>query len=292
MSFSDKTIADRPFSYLSQISKPAQILSLAGAIAILCGTLSTIGLWFILWDLPSQELIEAITRDIGLFWAAAFLVPFLVSFLVSTGLIWSIYRLSLSNRNLRKAVDVDDLTRLDNRSSFYRQGEALFARQRAPCCGEKQHLSLLMLDADHFKSVNDTYGHLAGDLALKHLAGILQATSRDKDLLARLGGEEFAILLQGADIRGAANMAERVRKAVAAKPLYWAGNDISLTLSIGVTQICVSDETFNAALHRADQALYAAKSAGRNQVIAQQSQTTNMSGKANVIPFATASASV
>jgi diguanylate cyclase (GGDEF)-like protein len=124
-----------------------------------------------------------------------------------------------------------------------------------------------MIDVDHFKHVNDTFGHSTGDNALRHLASLMKQELRKIDTLGRLGGEEFAIILPGATLAAAEVFAERLRNTVAASPATHHDQPISLTVSIGVTEIKVGDTCADDTLARADRALYQAKERGRNRVI-------------------------
>jgi diguanylate cyclase (GGDEF)-like protein len=123
-----------------------------------------------------------------------------------------------------------------------------------------------MLDLDLFKGVNDTYGHTAGDAVLKHFARLMQNAIRKIDTAGRLGGEEFAIILPGADAMAAKASAERLRKVVATTPFVREGKTIPLTVSIGIATMGPGDRNEDAALTRADGALYRAKRNGRNRV--------------------------
>jgi diguanylate cyclase (GGDEF)-like protein len=144
-------------------------------------------------------------------------------------------------------------------------------RQRA--LGAEQQRSrgaLLMVDIDHFKRVNDHYGHLAGDHVLRHIVGVLRQRLRASDVLGRYGGEEFMVLLPGTDLHGAAQLAEQLRQAVQAAPCEWQGQHIPFTVSIGVAASADTpadpSRTSEALLQAADQALYRAKDDGRNRV--------------------------
>ena len=144
-------------------------------------------------------------------------------------------------------------------------------RQRA--LGAEQQRSrgaLLMVDIDHFKRVNDHYGHLAGDHVLRHIVGVLRQRLRASDVLGRYGGEEFMVLLPGTDLHGAAQLAEQLRQAVQAAPCEWQGQRIPFTVSIGVAASADTpadpSRTSEALLQAADQALYRAKDDGRNRV--------------------------
>ena len=164
---------------------------------------------------------------------------------------------------LREMAATDFLTGLANRRHFLARLEQELARiQRL----EKHRASVLMLDSDHFKRVNDTFGHATGDKVLRHLAVLMQKGLRKVDIAGRVGGEEFAIILPGADLPAAEVFAERLRKKVAGTPMAQEDRAIPLTVSIGVTGMKASDTSADDALVRADRALYRAKECGRNKV--------------------------
>jgi len=157
----------------------------------------------------------------------------------------------------------DGLTRLYNRREFSER----LAQARA---GEERRggvFALLLLDLDHFKKLNDTYGHPAGDAALRNAARILEQHSRTEDVPARYGGEEFALILQGADEAGALRLAERIRKALEKDELVFEGARIKVTASIGVAQWPRDGRETEALIAAVDRALYAAKQGGRNRVV-------------------------
>lgn len=129
--------------------------------------------------------------------------------------------------------------------------------------------SVVMVDLDGFKSINDTWGHPAGDTALKHVARLLKVRLRQLDVIARLGGEEFAIVLPGAREADAVRLAEKLRAQLEASPLDLDGNVVNVTASFGVAEVIRDgDGSVNDGLRRADMALYAAKRGGRNRVVA------------------------
>jgi len=162
-------------------------------------------------------------------------------------------------RKLSRGALHEPLTGLYNRLHFMeRLTSELAAAQR-----HKRALSLLLIDVDHFKGVNDEHGHLAGDEALKMVARVLQSTVRKEDVVARYGGEEFVVLARETAMTGGRALAERVRKAVERSRYTWQGHDLNLTVSIGVT--VRSDREI---LEAADKALYRAKQKGRNCVVA------------------------
>ncbi len=163
---------------------------------------------------------------------------------------------------LRELAMTDPLTGVANRRYFYDQTD--HELQRAVRYGH--HLSLIYADLDHFKSVNDNFGHDVGDEALKLFADAALELVRDSDVVGRLGGEEFAILLPQTSEEGAFRLAERLRQKVAAIPLDAGGRPVLLTVSIGVHEWTVLEETMEEALKKADHALLEAKRGGRNMV--------------------------
>ncbi|MDP1634446.1 MAG: GGDEF domain-containing protein, partial [Gallionellaceae bacterium] len=129
-----------------------------------------------------------------------------------------------------------------------------------------QSAAFLMVDIDFFKSVNDTYGHAVGDLVLQHFAELAKQRLRRVDLIGRLGGEEFGILLPGTDAEGAMLFAERLRSQVADTPALHENITVPITISIGVALFDAKDNAADSIMVRADMALYRAKADGRNRV--------------------------
>jgi diguanylate cyclase (GGDEF)-like protein/PAS domain S-box-containing protein len=164
---------------------------------------------------------------------------------------------------LEKRAQIDALTGLNNRRHFYELAEQEIVRTRR----YGKPLAILMLDVDHFKAINDTYGHHSGDIVLQQLGDICRQTMREIDIIGRLGGEEFSILLPEANGLQVQEVAERLREAVAATVVRLEQDvSVSFTVSIGVTALVASDDGVAAMLKRADEALYVAKYSGRNRV--------------------------
>jgi diguanylate cyclase (GGDEF)-like protein len=151
---------------------------------------------------------------------------------------------------------IDELTGLPNRRGL----------ERAMAQGGERPAALLMVDADHFKRLNDSFGHAAGDAALRHMAQIFLRTLREGDLATRIGGEEFALWLDGARGPTAHDVAERVRRATQESTLHWAGAEVKLTCSIGVACFPEPIRQIASLGPAADAALYRAKEGGRNRV--------------------------
>lgn len=174
-----------------------------------------------------------------------------------------IRRIKRYAQNLWLLATTDALTGLPSRRNFLLRGASEIARSQRL----QLPVALLMIDADHFKNVNDHYGHEAGDAVLKALALILQNHTRKTDLIGRLGGEEFAVLLPGVALDGARETAERLLREVAAQVVRVEDKPIRFTVSIGVAASGQENLLIDALLRRADQALYQAKAAGRNRLM-------------------------
>ncbi|MBB2177210.1 sensor domain-containing diguanylate cyclase [Gluconacetobacter johannae] len=180
-------------------------------------------------------------------------------------------------QELKDLACIDHLTQLPNRRAFAeRLDEAFQGVSRAATCqgdcyaaggeGDDSRAAVLMIDIDHFKIINDTYGHTVGDAVIRHFATMLRTTLRVTDSAGRLGGEEFAACLPGADLAQAELFARRLRRRVAANPAIVRGRAIDFTVSIGISDITAWDTHAGDPLARADMALYSAKERGRNRV--------------------------
>lgn len=172
-------------------------------------------------------------------------------------------RLEDANAELLRLATTDPLTDVANRRHFLEQ---LAAEVRRRARGGED-LSLLSLDLDYFKSVNDTYGHQAGDEVLKAFAGVMKREARAVDTVGRMGGEEFMILMPATDGAAARVAAERIRQSVAALAIAAGGQTLKATVSIGVARFGPDGETAEAVFAAADRRLYEAKSGGRNRVV-------------------------
>jgi diguanylate cyclase len=167
----------------------------------------------------------------------------------------------------REMSTIDGLTRLTNRRSFIERSQSEFARaQRVPVTG----ISCIMIDIDHFKKINDTLGHHAGDVVLVKTSALLLASARPYDEVGRYGGEEFAILLPATTLEVATQVAERLREEIARQKLTVDGKVVRVTASFGVACFPGANiQNINDLLKAADKALYAAKYGGRNRVVAE-----------------------
>ncbi len=159
----------------------------------------------------------------------------------------------------------DPLTALYNRRYMESHAGSLVAR----ALEREKPLSMLILDIDHFKSVNDTHGHEAGDEVLREFADRLRGCVRGVDLACRLGGEEFVVVMPDTDIGVASRVAERIRRRIAGEPfaIGRGARSIEVTISVGLSALAGAEDTPALILKRADEALYRAKHSGRNRVV-------------------------
>jgi diguanylate cyclase (GGDEF)-like protein len=174
-----------------------------------------------------------------------------------------IRELEESRKALAELAATDSLTKLKNRRLFYTQA----AQNLISCRQDGKDMSLLLLDIDHFKKVNDTFGHPVGDIVLVKVAELLTQMVRSVDTVARFGGEEFAALLPETNRLGAAVLGERIRAAIEHEQIVVDGRDIPVTVSIGIATLAAEDvESIDQLLNIADRRLYLAKNSGRNRI--------------------------
>lgn len=179
------------------------------------------------------------------------------------------YRAYIQEKDAKEMVaylaNIDPLTKSMTRHHFFSIAETEFLRFSR----YRRQFSMLVLDADQFKNINDTYGHYVGDLVLRSLSLVILEQKRTQDTFGRLGGEEFGLLLPETNLDQAKVVAERIQKTWAQTPSIVEGSMIHSTVSIGVTEINDQDQSFEDVLRRADRMMYKAKEAGRNRVVAE-----------------------
>lgn len=164
---------------------------------------------------------------------------------------------------LQRLAATDALTGVNSRRQFLDLAE----RERVRAARYGRDMAFLMIDIDHFKAVNDTYGHAAGDAVLAAMADASRAELRETDVFGRLGGEEFAVVLIENDVLSAAVVAERLRARIMLTPILVDNTEIQITVSVGISTLLGEADTLESLIKRADQALYRAKHDGRNRIV-------------------------
>ncbi len=182
--------------------------------------------------------------------------------LLAFGLLFFIYKQHRNSENLYKLVNTDTLTELANRRYTFKYAERMLLQATK----NKQHFSIIVFDIDHFKHINDNYGHSGGDVALKDIASIANEYVRNNDVLGRIGGEEFLVILPNTSVQQAYDVAERIRLAIEIKDFTIDNTKVNISASFGISQLTKNQPNFNQILHAADMALYQAKNSGRNKV--------------------------
>lgn len=215
------------------------------------------------WFAVQEDLIPRLMAVGGiLYMAAAFRATKALAFFVRRSFQLS-HELRMAHEASQEQARTDPLTGMRNRRAFYELGE--LAVQQAARSGRP--LSVVILDLDHFKQVNDAHGHATGDEVLRALAGAITATARASDVSGRVGGEEFAIALPDTNVDEAAVLAERMRRRVSELAIPRGAAVLRVTASFGVAQYAGAGQSLDALLAAADGALYEAKAAGRNRVV-------------------------
>ncbi|MDO5611498.1 MAG: GGDEF domain-containing protein [Pseudomonadota bacterium] len=241
----------------------AHFLRMGRHKAVIVTTLASILLSALLTALIKPAIAGSAADSTSL--AVAILVPAIVAPLVSHWAWTLLYQIEATRQQLELAVIRDDMTGMFNRRHFIAMLEQELHRARR----NRLPLSILLFDLDHFKQVNDTHGHAAGDAALAAIGKLLNEQVRPYDVAARHGGEEFAVLMPGLDKQNSTATAERLRQLIETLPITLpdeTGTTIRLTASFGVASLIDDNDDTRKMLHRADIGLYAAKSAGRNRV--------------------------
>ena len=217
------------------------------------------------YDLDVEEVDGVIPKGpVGMLHFEGKIVPLKSLFEGQRAVLWltrNITRRYKLEQKLRSLSETDALTGLYNRRYMQDMLTSYLKRQRH----QRRLGALVFLDVDYFKVINDTYGHPVGDRVLCQLSERIEKQLRDKDIAARIGGEEFALLLPQTRLDEAIQVAERVRMAIARQPVQAEEHSLSLTISAGVTLLREGD-CVSSALSRADKALYQAKTLGRNRV--------------------------
>lgn len=244
--------AEKPLIWIIVAMHAGYVLAMAGrAVA-----------WLVIW--PDMHLFAATTINVGFFiYDLINNIALTIIFIMMNGQRLT-SRLTVAQQALELLATRDSLTELYNHRTLRELGQAELLRSRRM----NHPMTLLMFDIDHFKSVNDTYGHAAGDKVLKVLGEQALQTCRDMDVVARMGGDEFVILLPEAAEDKAIIVAERLRQIVAQNCCDWESGHIKVTLSIGLAALTPDDQEFESLLRRADDALYEAKRSGRDRLVA------------------------
>lgn len=228
------------------------LLSLYGAHAVVMLVLAALSL---------SPMPGATENNMG--WAYELVLASHILLTTGTAMLFPLLVYVATEQRLKRLANQDELTELLNRRAFFNISDGLFnesVRLGSP-------FTVLMVDLDYFKQVNDQWGHAVGDQCLQLTARTLQTQLREQDILARLGGEEFAVTLPGIDAQEAEDIAQRLCRCLAQKPLMINGQAIQVTASLGGVQRHKDHTNVQDMLLQADHALYSAKSKGRNKVI-------------------------
>ncbi len=213
--------------------------------------------WYVLVEQSESKALQRIFHTLFINIAICIIIILIV--LCFTNITVSVYQ-----KTLEEMATLDKLTGLYNRQAF----SILFKEVIKEVHRRFLPFSLIIMDIDNFKIVNDTYGHVAGDAVLKHVSSVAGIVIRDSDVLCRWGGEEFMFLLKECKIDDAFVMAEKIRKAIAASSCSWSDKEILVTVSLGISQWnLLDDRDEESIVVRADQALYMAKGDGRNRTV-------------------------
>lgn len=232
-----------------RLNGATMLQALIGVNDVVFGAAMAVWAWMAVLGMSQPATVEA----------AAYIAGYML--MIVNGFGFMLLSKERDDARMERLATTDELTSVLNRRAFFSRAESarlLALRQRQP-------IALLMLDIDHFKQLNDRFGHATGDEALTLFARTTAGILREHDILGRMGGEEFALALPGTDLAGAMQAAERLRQATMEIRLLTCGNSYTMTVSIGLVVI-EPNEDLPAALGRADRGLYAAKRNGRNRM--------------------------
>jgi diguanylate cyclase (GGDEF)-like protein len=231
----------------------SRFVALAFVASVVVWTVREVGIFVQIGDSNDRERADLLV--------ALFSIAQMVTAVAATlGLLWIEVR--KMQATLERIAYFDALTGLANRRATHLR----FREESARATRQHQELSMVLFDVDFFKTVNDSFGHLTGDEVLKHVAAVLNSEKRDEDVLGRIGGEEFVLLLPLQSAADAVEAADRLRLRVAASPLTHAGHPITVTVSGGVSTFPLDGNGWDEVFLAADKRLYAAKHAGRNRI--------------------------
>lgn len=217
--------------------------------------------WYLFVDKPTGDSLESVKQSLYLNLAICGIISLIVLAMIN-GMI------RRHQDSLQEMATLDSLTHLHNRRAFdLLAAQALVEAERGP-----EPLTALLIDLDHFKQLNDTHGHLAGDEVLRQFARVLEGSLRQADILCRWGGEEFVVLLKDTDADKGQSVAEKIRQRTEERTFMFGETAIVLTASIGLSSLHAND-TLHSLIARADRALYRAKQGGRNRVCREPSAT-------------------
>lgn len=188
------------------------------------------------------------------------IIPALASPLIFTPIIKLIIHSNFLEKQLQQIANYDSLTGLLNRNAFLNEAD-LICKQTEKY---KNHACLLYLDIDYFKQINDKYGHACGDKVLISFSDLLRKLSKSSDLVCRIGGDEFVILLLNSSLENGVNFIKKLNHSIANSTIKWDGIEVRYTISIGITRLITGADIFET-INQADKALYDAKNNGRNQ---------------------------
>lgn len=250
-------VAEPAPGLLRRLSRGVLRLGLWRSTALL-----TIAVW-ILAVVGAQAMISLLGRgDRTVAIVSASTLALLLTPLLGAGLLRLVFQLELARQRIAMLATHDSLTGLTQRHHFLEAAEREWERARR----YDNDAALLLIDADHFRQVNEDHGHLCGDELLRRIAAAAAASLRQPDLVARFGSEELIVFLPQTDPLGALDVAERIRTRVQALRLPWQGLEVGTTVSIGVAPLRSEMPTLDWMIHEADAALRAAKADGRNCV--------------------------